>query len=71
MKFLTSALAEPTSINELAKTILELTGVDSKITYEKSRAGDIKDSYADISKAKKLLSFEPKVSLQRGLTDLA
>jgi nucleoside-diphosphate-sugar epimerase len=32
-----------------------------------SRAGDIKDSYADISKAKKLLDFEPKVSLREGL----
>ena len=35
--------------------------------YEKPRAGDIKDSYADISKAKRLLGYEPKVSLREGL----
>jgi nucleoside-diphosphate-sugar epimerase len=38
-----------------------------EIRYEKSRAGDIKDSYADISKAKKFLGYEPKVSLRDGL----
>jgi nucleoside-diphosphate-sugar epimerase len=56
-----------TSINELAKAVLELAGVDVAIRYEKPRAGDIKDSYADISKAKKLLGYEPKVSLRDGL----
>ena len=58
---------KPTSINMLAKTILELAGVDLTIRYEKARAGDIKDSYADISKAKRLLGYEPKVSLRDGL----
>lgn len=58
---------KPTSINMLAKTILELAGVDLTIRYEKARAGDIKDSYADISKAKRLLGYEPKVSLREGL----
>jgi len=61
---------KPTSINELAKTVLELVGVDLKICYEKSRAGDIQDSYADISKAKKFLGYEPKVSLRDGLQAL-
>jgi UDP-glucose 4-epimerase len=61
---------KPTSINELAKTVLELAGLDLEIRYEKSRAGDIKDSYADISKAKALLGFEPKVSLKAGLQAL-
>ncbi len=56
-----------TTINELAKTIIELSGVDTKITYEGSRVGDIKESYADISKAKRLLGYEPKVSLREGL----
>lgn len=61
---------KPTTINELAETVLELTGVDSKIHYEKLRAGDIKDSYADITKARKLLGYEPKVSLKDGLQAL-
>jgi len=58
---------KPTTINELAKAVLELTGSNSQIHYEKPRAGDIKDSYANITKAKKFLGYEPKVSLKEGL----
>jgi UDP-glucose 4-epimerase len=58
---------KPTTINELAKTIIELTGENIEICHEKPRAGDIKDSYSDISKAKKFLGYEPKVSLRDGL----
>jgi UDP-glucose 4-epimerase len=61
---------KPTSITELAKTVLELTGQNLEISYELARAGDIKDSYADISKAKRLLNYEPKVSLRDGLRAL-
>ncbi len=62
--------SKPTSINALAKTVSELAGADLKICYEKPREGDIKDSYADISKAKKLLGYAPKVSLRDGLRTL-
>ena len=58
---------KPTTINELAKTIMDLDGVESAVSYGKSRSGDIKDSYADISKAQKLLGYAPKVSLKEGL----
>jgi nucleoside-diphosphate-sugar epimerase len=61
---------KPTSITELAKTVLELTGKDLEIHCELARAGDIKDSYADISKAKRLLGYEPKVTLRDGLRAL-
>jgi UDP-glucose 4-epimerase len=58
---------KPTSINELAKTIIELANVNSEISYEKFRTGDIKDSFADISKAKQVLGYAPKISLKDGL----
>ena len=58
---------KPSSINELANTILELAGVDLEIYHEKPRIGDIKDSYADISKAKKFFGYEPKIALKDGL----
>ncbi len=61
---------KPTSINELAKTILDLSGSYSKVRHETNREGDIKDSYADISKAKRILGYEPKVSLKDGLQSL-
>lgn len=57
----------PVSVNELAKNVLNLAGVDSGIAYEKSRTGDLKHSLADISKARKLLGYDPKVRLEDGL----
>lgn len=57
----------PTSIKELAETVLDLAGLDLEVRDEKLRAGDIKDSYSDISKAKKVLGYEPQVSLRDGL----
>jgi UDP-glucose 4-epimerase len=61
---------KPTRISDLAKTVLKLTGFGSKICYEKARSGDIKDSYADISKVQKLLNYKPKVNLSDGLREL-
>jgi UDP-N-acetylglucosamine 4-epimerase len=51
--------------SELAK--LDPTIVDVPIEYVAERPGDVRDSLADISKAKNLLGFEPKYSLQEGL----
>jgi len=59
-----------TSINELARTVLELAGVGLEIRHEKPRVGDILHSYADISKAKKVLGYKPQVSLREGLEGL-
>jgi nucleoside-diphosphate-sugar epimerase len=36
-------------------------------TYAALRAGDVRDSQADITKAKQLLGFEPRVTLEEGL----
>ncbi len=61
---------KPTSINELAKTLLELAGVNLEVCHEEPRVGDIKHSYGNISKARKVLGYEPKVTLKDGLSDL-
>jgi len=60
----------PTSIRALAEAVLESAGLNVEIIHEKPRLGDIKHSYANVSKAKKLLGYEPKVSLRDGLQDL-
>ena len=60
-----------TPINTLAQIILELTGrTDLTPVYTSPRIGDIKHSLADISLAKKLLGYEPRVSLHQGLAKL-
>jgi UDP-glucose 4-epimerase len=61
---------EPTSVNELAHAVRDLTGIDLGVRYEAARVGEIKESYADISKAKRLLSFQPRVTLNEGLKAL-
>jgi len=57
------------SIINLAKDIMGLMGKNLKPVYEKSRIGDIRHSFADISKAKIELNFEPKFSLNEGLKE--
>ncbi len=57
------------TINQLAKKIKELTGSKSEILHKSPRKGDIKDSLADISLAKKYLEYEPKFDLNKGLKE--
>lgn len=61
---------EPTSINELAEVFLELSGLDLGISRKAERVGEVKRSYADRSKAERLLEFRSKVCLKDGLRDL-
>ncbi len=61
------AAAAPESVNTLADTIGSILGKDVEKRYEPERAGDIRDSWADISEARRLLGFEPQVSLEEGL----
>jgi UDP-glucose 4-epimerase len=59
-----------TSVNSLAKSVLNLVGASLGIVYEKPRAGDIKTSFADISKAEQQLDYRPIVPLEKGLRSL-
>jgi UDP-glucose 4-epimerase len=61
---------KPVSINELAKTFLEVAELDLGISNEAARAGDVNRSFADISKAEAFLGYNPKVGLREGLRDL-
>jgi nucleoside-diphosphate-sugar epimerase len=55
------------SLNELLGTLQRLTGDTSAARYEATRAGDVRDSQADIAKAERLLGYRPLVSLDDGL----
>ncbi len=52
---------------DLAKLIIKLIGSDSKITYAPTRLDDPLRRAADTTKAKQLLKWQPKVSLEEGL----
>ena len=64
------ASGRKTSINTLANMIMDILDRKLKPIYEKPREGDIKDSYADISKARNKLCFKPSYSLEQGLKSL-
>jgi nucleoside-diphosphate-sugar epimerase len=56
------------SLNQLFQTLRDLTGRrDLDPVYRPVRAGDVRDSQADISKARRLLGYEPSVSFEEGL----
>jgi UDP-glucuronate decarboxylase len=55
------------TILELAKIILELTDSDSKIVFKPLPIDDPQRRCPDLSKAKKILNWEPKTSLREGL----
>lgn len=55
------------SLKDFAEEILALTGNKVKITYKPLPVDDPKQRQPDISKAKKLLGWEPKMSRQEGL----
>ena len=60
----------PITLTDLAKLMLKLTNSEHlKIEYTEPRTGDIIHSFADISKAKKLLGFQPKYNQETGLKD--
>lgn len=57
------------TIIELAKIVLKLIKSDSKIIFKPLPEDDPKQRCPDISVAKKVLGWEPKISLNRGLKD--
>jgi nucleoside-diphosphate-sugar epimerase len=55
------------SLNALFKTIRDLVDATVDPIYDAPRPGDVKDSQADISKARRILGYEPIVSFEEGL----
>lgn len=55
------------TLNELAKTIIKLTGSKSKIIYKPLPEDDPKVRRPDITRAKKILKWMPSVPLEQGL----
>ena len=61
------ATAGRISLNELLGVMNAIVGTNLQAVYKEERAGDVKDSQADISKAKVLLGYTPIVGLEEGL----
>jgi nucleoside-diphosphate-sugar epimerase len=55
------------TIDEIARTIITMTGSKSKVVYQPLPVDDPKVRQPDITKARTLLGWEPKVPLEQGL----
>ena len=56
-------------LNDIYKTLVEALGKDIEPLYGPERPGDIRHSNADISKARRLLGYEPEYDFARGLRE--
>jgi nucleoside-diphosphate-sugar epimerase len=63
------ACGERISLNELARTIMEILDVAVDPIYEAPRPGDVRDSLADISRAQEAFGYAPEYDLKRGLEE--
>ncbi len=61
------ASAAPVSVNHVADVIGSILERPVQRNHLPPRAGDIRDSWADISAAREVLGWEPSVSLEQGL----
>jgi len=65
--FLNIGTGIPTSVNELAQLMINLSGKKLEIKYDELPQGDVKESLADTSLAKKLINWNYGTSLKDGL----
>lgn len=62
------ACGEQNTVNQLFDTLRSFTtNVELKPTYREARTGDVRDSLADISKAQKLINYQPQILVKEGL----
>jgi UDP-N-acetylglucosamine 4-epimerase len=61
------AVGEKITVNTLYSLITELAGSTVPALHRETRAGDIRNSLADISKAERLLGYHPMVKVKDGL----
>jgi len=56
-----------TTLNDLLRMMARLTGEEVRPVYREARAGDIRESVADISRAREELGYDPRISVEEGL----
>jgi UDP-glucose 4-epimerase len=61
------ASEKETTINELARLILDLVGSDVEIVHHPKRPGEVERNFARADRARELLGWEPQLSLREGM----
>ena len=59
--------SSPTTLKEMINTIGQALGIEPKIKQLPMQPGDVDRTYADVSKAKTLIGYEPKTTFKEGI----
>jgi UDP-glucose 4-epimerase len=61
------ATGQRIDLNETFRVLKKLTGYEGNVKYAEERAGDVKHSLADVSRAEKCLGYKPHINFEEGL----
>ncbi len=61
--------SEPVTLKEMIETISEVLGVNPIIKELPMQPGDVDRTFADITKAKRIINYDPKTSFKQGITN--
>jgi len=56
------------SLNQLVAILEKIIGRKAKVEYQPGRPGDVRDSQADVTRAKSILGYSPQISIEDGLS---
>jgi UDP-glucuronate 4-epimerase len=58
---------QPVSLKDFISTLEKITGKKANLVFKEMPAGDVNQTWADITKAQRLLQYQPQTSLEDGL----
>ena len=59
--------SNPVALNKLIQALEEVIGRRAILEQLPEQVGDVKETYADVAKAKRILGWEPKVGIEEGI----
>ena len=59
--------SSPITLKKMIDTIANALNVNPKINKLPMQPGDVERTYADITKAKRIIGYEPKISFEQGI----
>ena len=59
--------AERITLNQLIQILEKITDTKARVEYAAGKPGDVRHSLADIGRAKAILQYQPKISVEEGL----
>ena len=56
-------------MNDLIKMMEDIIGKKAKVKYIEKQKGDVRDTLADVSKARKKMDWKPKIDIHHGVRE--